>query len=178
MLWLLAARKKKLLLLLRPPPKLRSLLLLLTQPHRPLRLLTLLLLRLLTPLLPLRPLLRRLPTQLLLLRPLLRKLLTLLLKPRSNQIFSDPKRPACGPVFLRLAFCRVPPPTKAAHRRANKKTGREGRFFVGAVSAYFSSSFSSVRILAAVGEVSGLPSLLWTVTLLALAPCSDLTSTR
>ena len=98
MLWLLAARKKKLLQslqlllkhLLQPPTPPSSLQLLPTQPSLP-QLLTLLLL--------LRWLLRPLPTLLLPLRPLLRKLLTL--QP-SNQIYLVMKKPAFGPVFLRL----------------------------------------------------------------------------
>jgi hypothetical protein len=107
LLWLLARRKKKLRPLLRllTPP------LLLRLPLRPLRLLTPPLLRplrlLLTLLLrPLRLLLRLLR---LLLTPLRLLLLRLL---RSNQL-ARLKKPACGPVFLRLYKSRNVIPAKA-----------------------------------------------------------------
>jgi hypothetical protein len=166
LLWLLARRKKK-LLPLRQPKLLLRLLLLLTLLLRPLLPLTLLLRLLTLPLRPL-PLLTLLLTPLLLLRPLLRKLLRLPLL-LSNLAVSKKAGPS-GPVFFR-PYCR-------ANRPANKKPAARAGFLLGRRCAYFSSSLSSLRILAPVGEVSGLPSLPCTVTWLLLAPLADLTSTR
>jgi hypothetical protein len=162
--WLLARRKKK----LRPPRLLRLL--------RPL--LRLRLPRLLTP-----PLLRPLRLLLtLLLRPLrlplrlLRLLLTLLLLPllrllRSNQLRAIETGLRAG--FFSSLFFKITETVALAIKKPATKAG-----FFEQTDDYFSSSASSFRILAPVGVVSGLPSLVWTVTSLVVAFCTVETSTR
>jgi hypothetical protein len=163
--WLLARRKKKLrplrlLRLLRPLLRPLRLLRLLTPPLlRPLRLLLTLLLR---------PL--RLPLR------LLRLLLTLLLLPllrllRSNQLRAIETGLRAG--FFSSIFLEW----TVTHPSAIKKPATKAGFFEQA-DDYFSSSASSFRILAPVGDVSGLPSLVWTVTSLVVAFGTAETSTR
>ena len=156
MLWLLAARKKKLLLLL------QHLLLKLQLQLQPLlQLLTLLLLPL--------PLLRLLPSLLTLLLPLRllhRPLLRLLHRLPSNQLGLNEKAgPRAG--FFASAFSR---------KNGEKKPAGAG--FFDAARAYLSSSPRTLRILAAVGEASALPSLFCTVTWLAVPAGVALTRMR
>jgi hypothetical protein len=115
------------------------------------------------------------PTLQLLLRPRLRKLLTLL-QPPSNSLLGM-KKPACGPVFFSsdgLYGKRLSAPPLA--------TGIKKPAIRPVLDCddddYFSSLFSSVRILVVVGDVSALPSLVCTDTSLTLAPGAALTSTR
>ena len=160
MLWLLAARKKKLLLLL------QHLLLKLQLQLQPLlQLLTLLLLPL--------PLLRLLPSLLTLLLPLRllhRPLLRLLHRLPSNQLGLNEKAgPRAG--FFASAFSR-----KTGVSADEKKPAGAG--FFDAARAYLSSSPRTLRILAAVGEASALPSLFCTVTWLAVPAGVALTRMR
>jgi hypothetical protein len=71
-------------------------------------------------------------------------------------------------------------PTKAVllHVSRGTKKPAEAGFSIGAANAYFSSSVSSLRIFAPVAVVTGLLSLVSTVTSLALPLAVPLTSTR
>lgn len=67
----------------------------------------------------------------------------------------------------------------AANEAAGVKKPAHGRFFSCGADAYFNSSASILRIFAPIGVVSGLPSLVCTVTALAVAgAAAGLTVTR